>query len=244
MRGLTRILTVEAKLVFRDPITWIVVLVLPTAILLILGAVFAPHRPDPLLDGQRFIDLFVPSLLVISLATLGLQTLPIRLATYREKGVLRRLSTTPVHPARLLLVQLVMYIVLALVSLGALVVAGHLAFAIPLPREPLWYVAAFLLGMSSLFALGLLVAAVAPNARTATALGLPMFFLAMFLGGVYLPKWFLPDLLEDIGAFIPPGVEGLQYAWLGEVPDLLPLVVLTAITVVAGIAAVRLFRWE
>ena len=64
-------------------------------------------EPDPALGGQRWIDLFVPSLLVITLGTLGIQTLPIRLATYREKGVLRRLSTTPAHPVRLLAAQLV-----------------------------------------------------------------------------------------------------------------------------------------
>ena len=46
-------------------------------------------------------------MVVISLATLGVSTLPSRLATYRELGVLRRLSTTPVDPAALLIAQLV-----------------------------------------------------------------------------------------------------------------------------------------
>jgi ABC-2 type transport system permease protein len=231
-------------LVFREPVWWIVTLVLPTAILLGLGAMFAPHRPDPALDGQRFIDLFVPSLLVMTLATLGLQTLPVRLATYREKGVLRRLSTTPLRPGRLLVVQLLVYMTLAVVALAGLVVAGHIAFGIPLPRQPLWYVVAFLLGMSSLFALGLLIAAVVPNARTASAFGLPLFFGAMLLGGVYLPRWLLPDIVERIGEFAPPGVQGLTEAWLGAVPQPVPLVVMAVITVVAGLAAVRLFRWE
>ena len=48
--------------------------------------------------------------------------------------------------------------------------------------------AAFLLGMTSLFAIGLLVAAVAPSNRAATAIAIPMFFAVMFLGGVYLPR--------------------------------------------------------
>ena len=70
--------------------------------------------------------------------------------------------------------------------------------------------------MSSLFAIGLLLAAVAPSSRVATAVAIPMFFVVMFLGGVYLPRVFLPDVLVRIGEFTPPGVQGLQDAWLGH----------------------------
>ena len=83
-----------------SPVYWLAAIALPTVVLLIFGSIFAATEPDPGLGGLRFIDVFVPSLVVITLATLGIQTLPIRLATYREKGVLRRLSTTPAHPLR------------------------------------------------------------------------------------------------------------------------------------------------
>ena len=53
----------------------------------IFGVDLRPPEPDPALGGLRFIDVFVPSLVVITVGTLGIQTLPIRLATYREKGV-------------------------------------------------------------------------------------------------------------------------------------------------------------
>ena len=71
-----------------------------------------------------------------------------------------------------------------------------------------------------------------------------MFFMVMFLGGVYLPRYLLPEILITIGNFTPPGVQGLQDTWLGTAPQLLPLAVLAGITVVAGTVAVRAFRWE
>ena len=80
--------------------------------------------------------MFVPSLIVITIGTLGIQTLPIRLATYREKGILRRLSTTPAHPLRLLAAQLVIYMVTAVIALGLLVVVANVAFGVPLPAQP------------------------------------------------------------------------------------------------------------
>jgi ABC-2 type transport system permease protein len=240
-----RALTVsEAKLLFREPIYWLVVILLPTAVLVIFGSLFGPPKPDPALGGLRFVDVFVPSLVVITVATLGIQTLPIRLATYREKGVLRRLSTTPAHPHLLLIAQFAVYTATAIVALALLVVVAHVAFGVPWPQQPVAYVAAFALGLTSLFAIGLLLAAVAPSVGVATAVAIPMFFVVMLLGGVYVPRVYLPEVLIAIGDFTPPGVQGLQDAWLGTAPQALPLVVLAGITAVVGALASRVFRWE
>ena len=244
MKELRALIAIEAKLVFREPITWLAAIALPTVILLIFGSIFGPSAPDPALGGLRFIDVFVPSLVVITVGTLGIQTLPIRLATYREKGVLRRLSTTPAHPVRLLAAQLAIYLVLSVIALVLLVIVANIAFDVPLPRQPIGYVVAFVLGMTSLFAIGLLVAAVAPSNRAATAIAIPMFFAVMFLGGVYLPRVYLPDALIRIGDFTPPGVQGLQDAWMGTAPQLAPLLGMAVLTVLVGSLAVRLFRWE
>jgi ABC-2 type transport system permease protein len=244
MNEFRALMIAEAKLLFRDPISWLAAILLPSAILLIFGSIFAPHRPDPALGGLRWIDTFAPSLVVIATATLAIQTLPIRLATYREKGILRRFSTTPAKPATLLAAQLVIYTAAAILGLMLLIVVGRIAFDIPLPGNPVGYLAAFALGMAGLLAIGLLIAAVAPSAGVATAIAVPLFFVVMFLGGVYLPRFLLPDVLVTIGSFTPPGVQGLQDAWLGSAPELLPLAVLAAVTVIAGALAVRVFRWE
>jgi ABC-2 type transport system permease protein len=234
----------EAKLLFREPVSWLAAVILPSALLLIFGTIFSSEGSDQGLGGLRFIDVFVPSLVVITVGTLGIQTLPIRLATYREKGILRRLSTTPAHPMRLLAAQLVVYLATALVALALLVVVARVVFDVPLPHDVVGYVAAVVLGTSSLFVVGLVLAAVAPTARLATAVAIPMFFAVMFLGGVYVPRAALPDVLVRIGEFTPPGVQGLQDAWVGSGPQLAPLVAMAIFTVVGGALAARAFRWE
>ena len=98
--------------------------------------------------------------------------------------------------------------------------------------------------MAGLLAIGLLLAAVAPSAGVATAVGVPAFMVVLLLGGVYVPRAILPELLIRIGEFTPPGVQGLQDAWVGATPQLLPLAVLAALTVVFGAIASRTFRWE
>lgn len=133
MSEFLKILQIETKLLIREPTFWLVSIILPSAVLFVIGLVFPPgaETTDP--SGHRYIDLLVPSMVVITLATLGLQALPVRLATYREKGVLRRLSTTPIHPARLLTAQLVMYLATAVIALAVLIAVGNVAFAIPIP---------------------------------------------------------------------------------------------------------------
>jgi ABC-2 type transport system permease protein len=245
MRQLSHVTAVEAKLFLREPATWIIAVLVPTIILVALGLIFAPHLPDPKLGGQRWIDLWVPSMVVLTLATLGVNTLPTRLVKYREKGVLRRMSTTPADPSLLLIAQLAINMLVAVIALGVLLVVGNVAFGVPLPRDVPGFVAAFVLGMTSLLALGLLVAAVSPTTGIATALFVPLFVIVMTVGGVYLPRVFLPGFLQQLGEFAPPGVQAIQDAWLGTAPvHLLPLGMMALITAVAGAAAARLFRWE
>jgi ABC-2 type transport system permease protein len=244
MNALTKLIVLEAKLFLRDPVAWLSTLVLPTGILLVLGTIPGLRTPNEAFGGQRFIDLFAPSLVVITLAMLGVNILPIRLATYREKGVLRRLGATPINPAALLLAQLIVHLVVAVCAVALLLLVGRLGFAIALPQHMLGFVAAFLLGTAALFALGLLIAALAATARTGTALATPLFLLTMLLGGVYVPRFFLPPFVQQLGAYTPPGVQGLQDAWLGVAPQPLQLLGMAIIAVAAGAAAARLFRWE
>lgn len=244
MKQLARITIVEAKLFFREPAAWIVSLLLPTAILVVLGAIPGLREPSDAFGGERFIDLFAPSLLVLTLAMLAVNAMPIRLATYREKGVLRRLSTTPVRPAKLLVAQLVLNFAMAVASAVILVTVARLVFDVPLPQDPVGFVVAFCLGMAALLALGTLVAAVAPTARTGTGLALPLFFVAMFFGGVYVPRFVLPDFLARIGDYTPPGVQALLDTWTGTPPELAQLGTMVVIALVAGVTATKLFRWE
>ncbi len=240
---LTKTIAVETKLFFREPGVWLLAILLPTVVLVVVGLLFGT-KPDPALGGLRWIDIFAPSMVVMTLAVLGVNTLPARLVKYREKGVMRRLSTTPASPRSLLIAQLAVNMGVAVVSLVVLIVVGNLVLQIPLPKDLLGFTLAFVLGMSALFSLGLLVAAVAPTPGIATAMFVPLFALVMFLGGVYLPRQMLPEFLIRIGDYTPPGIQALLDAWTGTSPQPAQLAAMVLVTVLAGAAAARRFRWE
>ncbi|GIJ75724.1 ABC-2 type transport system permease protein [Micromonospora phaseoli] len=244
MHAFGQILKTETKLYLRDIPTLVLTVLLPTLVLVVLGLIPTLREPNPDFENQSFITYFTPSLLVISLAMVGVNALPTVLATYRERGILRRLATTPASPLALLAAQLVLSLAGILASAVLLAVVARFAFDTPLPQHPLGFAAALILGTAALLALGLLVAAVAPTAKAAQAMAIPVFMVIMFFGGVYLPRVLLPDFLAEIGAYTPPGIQALLDAWTGTAPQPLHLGIMAVIAVAAGAGAAKLFRWE
>lgn len=113
MRGLPTLIATEARLFTRDFGNLFFVLVFPTVLLVGMGYAI-PDMREPLTDagalnGLRVVDLFLPVMFCVAAATAGLAALPAYLASYRETGVLRRLSTTPMRPAGVLLAQVVIH---------------------------------------------------------------------------------------------------------------------------------------
>ncbi|WDZ85529.1 ABC transporter permease [Micromonospora cathayae] len=244
MTGLGRMLRMEIRLFLREPLAVFLSVLLPAVILAALGAVPALRRPDDLFDGYSLVAYFAPSLLVMTLATAGLTGLANVLAGYRERGVLRRLAVTPARPATLLAAQLLLHLGVASLAATLLLIVGRVGFGVPLPGHLPGFAAVYLLGAAALFALGLLVAAVAPNQRVAGGTAGVLFLLTMFLGGVYLPRFLLPDVVNRIGAFSPPGVQALFDAWHGTPPRPAHLVTMALVALVAGTVATKSFRWE
>ncbi|MGS2613233.1 ABC transporter permease [Micromonospora sp. LZ34] len=244
MHAFGQILKIETRLFLRDPGSPLTTVALPLALLMVFGLIPAGRQPEAQFGGLSFIQYFAPSLLVITLAMAAVNILPTVLATYRERGVLRRLATTPASPAALLAAQLVIALATILISALLLVVVGRLAFDVPLPRRPLGFALALVLGTAALLALGLLVAAVARTTKAAQALAVPLFLVVMFFGGVYVPRFLLPDFLVRIGDYTPPGVQALLDAWTGTAPQPVHLAVMAVVALLAGTVAAKLFRWE
>ena len=115
----------EIKIAIRRPVGLVVAVGIPFALLVIFGSIPATTRPDAKLGGISFFNLYVPTLLVFVLIAVGLMTLPQQLSAYRRQGVLRRMSTTPVHPSWVLAAQTTVSMILAVIGLTILLGAGR-----------------------------------------------------------------------------------------------------------------------
>jgi len=246
VHGLSKLTITELRLALREPAFVFFALAFPPLLLVVLGSVPVFRRPDPGIGGLRVIDLYAPIVIAMSIAMLALSGLPQVFATYREKGVLRRMATTPVPPIKLLTAQVVMCVGLAVGTLVLVLAIGRIAFDIALPRQIVGYVLAYVLSVVATLSIGLLIAALAPSGRGAGAIGSVLFFPVLFFAGLWLPRAGMPEVLRRISDFTPlgAGVQSLQDTAGGAWPQLLHVAVMLGWTVVAGAAAARFFRWE
>ncbi|WP_330173516.1 ABC transporter permease [Streptomyces sp. NBC_01498] len=242
----TAVLKTEARLLTREPgvLFWIVAF--PTLLMVILGLIPGFQDPDAALGGRRVIDLYVPIAALLAVIMAGLQAMPPILIGYRERGILRRMSTTPVRPATLLTSQLVLLGAGALASAALVIVVGRIAFGVALPEQPAGYLLALVLATAGALAMGGVVCALAPTQRAGQAIGSALFFPSMFTAGVWLPVQTMPDLMRDIVSCTPMGAasEALDTAMRGGWPHWADLGVLALWAVVLTAGAARWFRWQ
>ncbi|ASR35772.1 hypothetical protein BAY61_13030 [Prauserella marina] len=246
MSALYRLTASETRLFFREPMSVFFVLAIPPALLVILGLVPSFGEPIEDLGGLRIIDLYTPIVVAMGITLFALTSLPQQFATYREKGILRRMRTTPVRPTAMLGAQLLLASILSVVTTVVVLTIARLGFDVGLPQQPLSYLVAYLLSALAMFAIGLLVASLSPTGKTAGAVGTVLLFPSLFFAGLWIPRDSMNDVLRTISDLTPLGasVQSLQDAAAGDWPQLLHIAVMLGWVIVAGGLAARYFRWE
>jgi ABC-2 type transport system permease protein len=246
MNGFGRLTLVEGRLFLREKAALIGVFGLPVGLVLGFGLIPGFSDPQKGLSDQIGTEYIAAVGVAIVLASLGLTGVPMVIGQYRERGVLRRLGVTPVRPLTLLLADLTVWAAAAVLSVALVVAVVRFAFHVPAPAESGWFILSISLGIASLFAVGMLAAAVAPTARSSAGIGWLLFFPNMFLAGVYFPTEEMSATMRQVGNFTPLGsaLHAVRDSWMGIEPRPEYLVIMAAWALVAGTLAARFFRWD
>ncbi|MBB0245038.1 ABC transporter permease [Streptomyces alkaliphilus] len=234
-------------MVVRDTAGLVVPLGLPLLILVMNGLGSGGEEEIPGTGGRTVFDVYVlPLTLTVVVAMVGVVNLPSFLAHHRRSGVLRRLGVTPAHPVMVLVAQAVVGVIQALLGVAVAIGVAVTVFDATPPAAPLRAVALLVPVLAALYAVGTLVAAIAPTTNAAVAIGLVLFLGMGAGGGMFGPRENLPDALATVGEFLPFGasVEVLGAAWVGTPVAAGHLFALLGGTVLAGAVAARFFRWS
>ena len=242
---LAALLKVQARLSLREPYAVGLGIGLPAVLLVVFGFISKNVPGNVGGSGLTVIDLYIPTLMVISFIAIAI-SLPNTLVRDRETGWLRRISTTPVHPSRLLAVQLIVDLVLAAMAIVVLVVGGTVIFGAPLTVGIPFFILSVALAIAAIFSLGLVVVALAPTQTMVSAIGGVLFFGLLFLSGLWVQPVQVGAPLRDIMWYSPSGaaVRAILYSVFHATPPVPTLLALVGYAILFTFVAVRYFRWE
>jgi ABC-2 type transport system permease protein len=214
MRALLRLAAIEMKLFAREPVVLTFVFAFPVLTVLILGGVF--DDDDPNFEGALPSDYYVAAYIGVVIAAIGLVMLPVHLASYRERGVLRRFDVSRYPRWALPAAWIIVALVITVVAVATLLVTGHLVYGLPQPDDLLAVAVGTLLGAFTFISIGIVLGMALPSARSAQGLGMLLFFPFFLLGGAGPPPDAMGDPMSTIANAVPLThvVRSIQEPWL------------------------------
>jgi ABC-2 type transport system permease protein len=250
MKAVRKLTWIEFKLFARDPLSMVFTLLLPFFFLIVLNGVFGnepeTNPEDDVWLGVGPADYYVPAYLGLVMAAIGVLSLPVRLATYRELGVLRRFRASSMPLWAVFTSQVIITFVVATVGAISITFASTVIYGTEFPASLPLLILGFTLSALSFAALGVFLGSVFPTARSAQGAGLMLFFVMFLLSGVGPPRGALSGGMRVVSDALPLTyvVEVLQKPWLDSSWDVTASIVVLGILAASSLLSFRLFRWE
>src|ERR1700674_5211631 len=239
------LLKVQSKLALREPLALFGGLALPAILLAVFGFIGQANPGTVGGTGLTIIEVWTPTILVLSIIFISV-SLPNTLVRDREIGWLRRVSTTPLHPSRLLAAQLIIDLILVAAAILIVILEGALVFGASLHVQILPFAVSLLLAIAELFALGLVLVALLPTQTLAQPIAGVLTFGQMFLSGLWVNPAQVGDPLRTIMYYSPSGaaVKAVLDSTFNGGPSYAAWLTMAVYAVIFGLMATRYFRWE
>ena len=216
--------------------------------LILLGASGGTSRAG-VIGGVRLIQYYVPGFLAYGVMATGFSTLAVNMVFRRQAGLLKRLRLSPLPVPVFLGAIFANILVLCVFQVVLLLAVGRLAYHVQLPHNYAALVVTLAVGVACFSALGMAVSTLLPNEDSAPPVVNIVFFVLLFLSGLWYPinsgstlariSGYFPVRHLITATFAPfdlrPGVSA--WAW-GD------LEVIAIWGAVAVLVSVRRMRWE
>ena len=235
-----RLVRAELKLMIRDPQVLTFVFAFPIVTMLIIGGSFG-SSPDPDFAGARPSHWYVASYLTVVIAATGMIMLPVHLASYRERGVLRRFLASGFPRFSFAAAQFIVGMLVTAVAAAMLLVVAAPVYGVPAVHVP-WRVAAGIaVGAVAFVSCGVLLGSLLPSARAAQAVGLLLFFPSFLLGSGGPPPKVMGSALRDVADVLPltQVTKAIREPWLGIGTATSSLIIVSLLALLATVVAAR-----
>jgi ABC-2 type transport system permease protein len=235
-----RLIRAELSLMRRDPLVLTFVVAFPIVTMLIIGGAFGT-TPDLAFDYTDPAHWYVASYLTVVIGAIGLVMMPVHLASYRERGVLRRFAVAGFPRWSFAIAELVVGLITTAVSCTLLLIVAAPVYGLPSVHSAWRVVLALAIGAVGFVGIGVLLGSVLPSARSAQAVGLLLFFPSFLLGAGGPPPHVLGAAVRTVAGPLPLTLltNAVRSPWLGIGTATTSLLALAGFTVVVTAVAAR-----
>jgi ABC-2 type transport system permease protein len=150
----------------------------------------------------RFIEFFVPGIIAMAVMTASLFGAVNVNAELRQKGVIRKLSTTPITRTDWILSNVLYQFILAVLSTIVILLVSYGVFNVSLEINA-WLPVFVALAVFAFVGLGMILTRVAKEAESAAAAANALMFPMMFLSGTFFPVEMMPEFLQKFAKVLP-----------------------------------------
>ena len=247
MKTFKTMLKNEMKLSLRDMNMVIFAICIPLVVLIILGVIYGDK---PAFEGVEytFLEQSFGALTTIAICAGGVMGLPLVVSDYRNRKILKRFKVTPVSPAMILAVQVVIYTIYSVASLILLYIVSALFFGFHMGGSMIAFLGGYLLVMLSIFSIGMMVGGISPNSQTASVIASLLYFPMLIFSGATLPYEVMPSALQKVADFLPltQGIKLLKAASLGLPMEnvFVSIIVMAVLAVICIGVSLLFFKWE
>ena len=153
-------------------------------------------------ERYRFIEFFVPGIIAMAIMTSCLSNALNMNAELRQKGILRKLATTPITRADWLVSSILYQLILSVISTAAILIVSYAVFDVRL-HIGVWLPLIVVVEVIAFVGIGMLLTPFAKEAESASAVANAFLFPMMFLSGTFFPVEMMPAFLQAFAKLLP-----------------------------------------
>jgi ABC-2 type transport system permease protein len=247
MRGLWLLVWIEIKIFLREPLGAFGTVIAPVLVLMLFGRIGTAVMPRAQAAATNFFKVSVPVFVAILIAINAVVSLVAIMSIYRESGILKRLSTTPLRSQTILTAHVIVKLLLTAATLAlTLLLAKN---SILTDEIPLFnFTIAVLITTWSILSIGFVIASIVPTARFAQPISSVLLYPMLAVSGLFVPLAAFSPTFRAIARALPftYAVSLLEGIWKGQpwsahVGDVAALAV---VFVLCTALSSRIFRWQ
>jgi len=237
-------LKIEGKLVWKG----IDILIFGICFPIILATLFGYLLSKDGLAGASNFELSYAAVITIGVLATGVMGVPLTIADYRHRGILKRFQVTPVSPLQILFAQGLIQLSSALVSFIGVTIVYHLLFDYELKGSWGIFLLTYAFVIIAMYSIGIFIGSLVPDQKSANVWSSVAYFTMLLFSGATIPYEVMPRFFQWVMDILPlsHGIHLLKQASTGEpLTDGLFHIVILALCIIIGLCgAIKFFKWK